>query len=563
MTEIQGKNVLALHGLQVGAADGTTIVDDVSVSLHEGEILGLVGESGSGKTTTALALLGYATAGTRVMAGSLTIGGRRFDSLDAVKAVRGKLISYIPQTPGTALNPSLRIGDALEHMLAQHKPKNAESSTHHERVLSQVGLPSTTEFIRRFPHQLSGGQQQRVCTAIAITGMPPVIVLDEPTTGLDVITQAKVLTELRRLRDEENVAMLYVTHDLAAIAQIADRIAVMSSGRIVELGTTEDVLTRPQHPYTANLVASVLDHRNPITLHERKSSRPSEKVSADSTPVLELEELRAVHRGRKGTVVAAERVSFSIDRGEIVALVGESGSGKSTIARTIAGLHPLDSGAVRLAGQQLPNKARKRTAQQRRDLQFVFQNPWEALNPQETVAECISRPLRVLRGMSREEAAHEVDALLGRVRLSPSLRNRYPSELSGGQRQRVVIARALAPQPKLLICDEITSALDVSVQAAVLKVLLELSDELNLSILFITHDLGVVSAIADRLLVLQKGLICEQGDVSSVMVTPKHPYTQKLVAAAPSLAVGVPKSRDTTATVAEVIPDQVENGKTL
>jgi peptide/nickel transport system ATP-binding protein len=584
--------VLELAGLRVETPGGDAIVEDVGLDLRRGEILGLVGESGCGKTTTALSLFGYAQGGARIHAGDFTLDGERLATWDALRGARGRLISYLPQSSGTALNPSLRVRAAIGDMLAEHGGDVERGAR--ERVLEKVGLPSDAEFQRRFPHQLSGGQQQRVCTAIAIVGGPPMVVLDEPTTGLDVVTQARVLEELLRLRDEEGVAMLYVTHDLAVVAQIADRIAVMYAGRIVEQGPAHTVLTEPRHPYTRGLLASIPDHASPRRLEPMSGvvagvgERPPGCAFAPRCPlhrphcdeampplfpvgpnhqarcyewertpelrlqranlearagdpaaptVLEVRGLRAEHAARRGgAVVAAEDVWFTVARGECVALVGESGSGKTTIARTIVGLHPVAGGELRLFGETLPAMARRRSIEQRRRVQIVFQNPGEALNPRHTVRAAIARPLRVLRGMSRAAAEAEVSQLLDQVRLPQRVADRYPLELSGGERQRVGIARALAPQPELIVCDEITSALDVSVQAAVLQLLGELRDELGLSMLFITHDLGVVATIADRVLVLEQGRVCEEGSVAAVLTAPEHPYTRRLLASAPSLA---------------------------
>ena len=585
------REVLSVSGLRVDTEDGDPIVEDVSLVLRPGEILGLVGESGSGKTTTALSLFGYAHSGAQIRAGSLVFQGTELATAAALRSARGRLISYVPQNPGTALNPSLRIRSAIDDMLIEHR--EGTDAAIRARTLAKVGLPESDEFQRRFPHQLSGGQQQRVCTAIAIVAEPPMIVLDEPTTGLDVITQARVLDELVRLRDEESVAMLYVTHNLAVVGKIADRIAVMYAGRIVEEGPAATVLSEPRHPYTRGLLLSIPDHVDPRRLepmpgvvagvgerppgcafaprcplkrpHCDEAMPPLENVAhahavrcyewprtaaletgghavgrrteaeAAAGPLLEVIELRAEHHGHGELVVAADDVSFSVARGECLALVGESGSGKTTIARTIAGLHPIARGRVRLDGSDLAGVAKRRTLAERRRIQLVFQNPMEALNPRQTVADAIARPLRVLRGLSGRAAAAEVARLLEEVRLPARLAYRYPGELSGGERQRVSIARALAPQPDLIVCDEITSALDVSVQAAVLRLLEELRDELDVSMLFITHDLGVVATVADRVIVLGDGRILEEGLVDQILQRPQHPYTQALLASAPSL----------------------------
>jgi peptide/nickel transport system ATP-binding protein len=585
--------VVQVRDLRVETAWGAPIVDGVSLSLAAGEALGLVGESGSGKTTAVLSLLGYTQAGARITAGEIAIGGETVDagSPHLAGRLRGRQISYVPQNPGGALNPSMRIGDAIRDMLKAH-PVAGDAPKGSGPALERAGLPGDHEFQRRYPHQLSGGQQQRVCISVALVCEPPVVVLDEPTTGLDVVTQARILKELMRLRTEQGIAMLYVTHDLAVVAGFADRLAVMYAGRVIEQGPTAEILRHPKHPYTRGLLTSIPDHVQPRTLepmrgvavgvgehpagcafaprcslrvdacevavpelaaagvgHEARClragevpDRPTPLLVPLATPaepppnVLDVVRLRAEHRGRRGTVVAADDVSFTITRGQCLALVGESGSGKTTIARTIVGLHPIAGGEVRLGDQVLAGVARRRTRNQRRRVQIIFQNPGDALNPKHTVKSIIARPARLLRRLSAAEAAAETDRLLDLVRLPRAVGQRHSTELSGGERQRVGIARALAAEPELVICDEITSALDVSVQAAVLALLQQLRHELGLALLFITHDLGVVSAIADQVLVLERGCAVELGLTSDVLSHPEHPYTRSLLEAAPSIS---------------------------
>jgi peptide/nickel transport system ATP-binding protein len=586
------RTALRVAGLGVQLEGGEPVVEDVSLQVEPGSILGLVGESGSGKTTTALALLGYARPGARVVEGTVEVAGERLSGrteLEA-RALRGRVVSYVPQDPANALNPALRIGRAVEDMLDAHAAATAEGTTV-ASALAGVHLQADEAFRRRYPHQLSGGQQQRVAIAMALVCEPPVVVLDEPTTGLDVVTQARVLEEIDRLRRERGIAMVYVTHDLAVVAQVADRIAVMYAGRVVEEGPAEAVLTAPRHPYTRGLVASIPSHAAPRRLQsmpgvavgvgerpagcpfaprcaqrvdrcdeelppldavepgrlvrcfEWRRTPPLESGEAlasrgsveAGSPLLAVEGLRAEY-GRGGSAfVAADRVSFALARGECLALVGESGSGKTTIARCVAGLHQPAAGRISLDGGELAGRARRRTAEARRRIQIVFQNPYDSLNPRHRGVDSIAWPARQLRGLSRAEARAEAAELLERVRLPARLARRFPGELSGGERQRVAIARALAAKPDVLVCDEITSALDVSVQAAVLEVLAELRAGLGLSLLFITHDLGVVASVADRVIVLDRGTVCEEGPVVEILTRPAHEYTRRLIESAPAL----------------------------
>ena len=586
------KPVLLVRGLRVELDSGLPVVEGLDFDLRAGEVLGIVGESGSGKTTMALALLGFTRRGLAIRSGTvevegsvLTEGGER-----SVRPLRGRLVSYVAQDPGTALNPALRVGDLVGDMLRAHDA-GGEAEGKVMAALRGVNLPAEREFMRRFPHQLSGGQQQRVAIATALVCGAKLVVLDEPTTGLDVVTQALILNEIQRLRSEQNVAVVYVSHDLAVVSSIADRVAVMYAGRIVEEGPTAELVGRPRHPYTRGLLSSVPDPVRPRRIQsipgvslgvrdrppgcafaprclQRTETRalietpPFEQVDNHHrvrcfewhrTPPLELEEpfvagpsapgrdllkvdsLSVGHGSRLAPLIAVRNVTFSVTPGECLAIVGESGSGKTTLGRCIVGLHPQKAGRVLLDGTVLASGAAKRTREARRRIQIVFQNPHESLNPRHRVGDAIARPARILRNLSAREADEEATRLLGMVRLPLGLRDRFPGELSGGERQRVAIARALSAEPDLVICDEITSALDVSVQAAVLELLSELRAELGLALLFITHDLGVVASIADRMLVLENGAIREQGSVAEVLSDPQDDYTRRLVAAAPRL----------------------------
>ena len=588
--------VIRVDRLSLALASGEPVVEDVSFAVGPGEVMGLVGESGSGKTTTALALLGYTRSGIVVRGGSVQVAGNELIGRDgaALRSLRGKVMSYVPQDPGGALNPSMRVGDAIMDVLKAHRAERASEQSV-RAALERVELGADPGLGRRYPHQLSGGQQQRVTIAMACVCGPPVAVLDEPTTGLDVLTQDRILAELTRLREEEGMSMVYVSHDLAVVAGMADRITVMYAGRVVESGPASEVIERPRHPYTRALVAAIPDVHNPRALqgipgvsvgvgewpggcafaprcahaqdrclaavpaldlagpahsvrcvrwdelgrHDvRSEGGRSASGSSEVAPLLEVERLRVEYRGGRLGRPAVDDVSFAIEPGRCVALVGESGSGKTTIGRCIAGLHQPTAGEIRFDGAALAGSARRRPLDQRRRIQIVFQNPYESLNPRHRVADEIERPLRVLRRLNQADARREVGDLLERVRLPTRVMTRFPGELSGGERQRVAIARALAAKPDLLVCDEVTSALDVSVQAAVLELLTELQRELSLSMLFITHNLGVVACVADTVLVMDRGRVCESGAVGRVLTDPGDDYTRRLLAAAPRLPHG-------------------------
>lgn len=586
--------VLDLRGLRVEVGRGAAIVEDVSFEVARGEILGLVGESGSGKTTTALAMLGFAAPGTRIVRGSVKVAGHQLIGLPEreLRKLRGRYVSYIPQDPSTALNPALRVEDQIAEVLRAHFP-NRDEKAEIARALERVRLSSAASMRRRFPHQLSGGQKQRVAIAIALVAEPPVVVLDEPTTGLDVVTQAFILNEIDRLRRELDVALVYISHNLAVVGSLADRIAVMYAGWVVEEGPTREILEDPRHPYSRGLVASVPDHLNPRRIRgipgvalgvgsarprgcpfaprcAQKPPRaelempPREVVAADrfvrcfewrSTPslavggdyealgaapagqddLLVVDHLRAEYRGRRDLVVAVDDVSFRLGRAESLGLVGESGSGKTTIGRCIVGLHAPTGGDLLLDGVPLAPLSIKRGRTERRRIQIVFQDPHESLNPRTLVGEAIARPAYLLRGLSNQAAAAEAALLLEQVRLPARLAARYPRELSGGERQRIAIARALAAGPEILICDEVTSSLDVSVQAAIVELLAELRRDLGLSLLFISHDLGVVSGVAEQLLVLKDGRVEEYGEARQVIDRPSQQYTGVLISSAPRL----------------------------
>jgi peptide/nickel transport system ATP-binding protein len=575
---------------------GVDIVDEIALQIHSGEVLGLVGESGSGKTTVGMALLGHVRRGGRVGGGAITVDGREVGGLreDQLRQLRGGVVSYIPQDPGTSLNPALRIGTQLIEVLEAHASQWSEDerSARVREALAEVALPTDEVFLRRYPHQLSGGQQQRVAIAMAFANRPKVIVCDEPTTGLDVTTQARVLETVRDLCRSHQVAALYVTHDLAVVAELADRVAVMYAGRIVESGPRGAIFSAPRHPYTRRLLRAVPDIAGKRTVvgipgraalpgsrpegcffHPRCPLADDESRSA-FPPVTDLgggHTVRCFHHAEAvqhvepegagqlgpravgddlvltvrdldahyGASHALFRIDLDVHRQECLALVGESGSGKTTLARSVSGLHSDYTGQVRLRDDPLPQAARRRSRDARKEIQYIFQNPYASLNPRRTIGQTIGRQLQLFYPGSRADTGQRVAECLERVALSSSAASRFPDQLSGGERQRVAIARALAAQPSVLICDEVTSALDVSVQAAIIELLGELRRDMGLSILFITHDLALIRTIADRVAVMNEGRIVEQGSVEAILTAPTADYTRQLLANTPSMEVAL------------------------
>lgn len=584
---------LVVEGLTIRTArTAVPIVEDVAFDVAPGRILGLVGESGSGKSTVGVALLGLARRGLTIASGSVVVDGKDIASLSErqLEDIRGRVVAYVPQDPAAGLNPSMRVGVQLREVLQIHPNALKGTQSEDERmaqVLEDVGLPATDRVLKSYPHQLSGGQQQRIGIAMAIIARPQLVVFDEPTTGLDVTTQKRVLQTIRELTDEHQMASVYVSHDLAVVADLADETVVLYAGRLVERAATHTVFHSARHPYTAGLIAAApstersevlvgiqgrpprpgmwpdgcafaprchraqqdcLDAPPPLTsmgpghvarcLHPEPDDReqlhnpPTPKVESIAGPDLSIRGLDA----RYGQSQALFDVSFEVPSGQCVAVVGESGSGKTTLSRCLAGLHTTWSGAMVYDGAQLASRPEQRTATQRRDLQYVFQNPFGSLNPKMSVAENLDEPLRFFTKLSRRERRDKVLETLESVALSAKYLNQMPDQLSGGERQRVAVGRSLTIDPRLLICDEVTSALDVSVQALLVEQLRQLQQERRLSMVFVTHNLAVVRSIAQQVVVLSNGHVVEQGVVDEVLDNPQHPYTQQLLRDVPNIS---------------------------
>jgi peptide/nickel transport system ATP-binding protein len=519
-----------LHVTYGSGAAAHEAVRGVDLTVDAGEIVALVGESGSGKTTTARAVNGMLAAAGAVTGGRVLYRGLDLGTISPrqLRTLRGRSIGLIPQDPATSLNPVARIGaqvaePLLLHGLADRRDVDAKVVA----LLERVGIDRPQVRARQYPHQLSGGLKQRVLIAIAIAARPRLVIADEPTSALDVTVQRKVLDHIDTLARDTGVAVLLITHDLAVAAERADRVVVMREGVVVETGTPEDVLQRPRHDYTARLVADA-----PSLSTTRR--RPSDPVSA-AGPLLSVSHLsRTFSVGRGEQLRAVDDVSFTLHRGQTLGLLGESGSGKSTTARIVVGLEEADHGQVLIDGRDVTHLRGAERRALRERVQIIYQNPISSLDPRFTVARAVEEPLKAFGIGDAASRRKRVAELLDQVALPSALADRRPHELSGGQGQRVAIARAIALNPDLLVCDEPVSALDVTVQAQILALLVRLQDELGLSYLFISHDLAVIRQISDRVGVMKQGVLLELGDVDDVFDDPQAEYTRDLLAAIPT-----------------------------
>lgn len=564
MADTRLASTLSVENLTVQFGDNR-VVEDLSFTVEAGRTLAVVGESGSGKSVTSMSIMRLAE-----MNGATYGGGRvlfagqngQIDLLSAsqkdMRTIRGNEIAMIFQEPMTSLNPVFTVGNQIAESLMLHAGMTKSAAlTEARRLLDMVRLPDSAELIKRYPHQLSGGMRQRVMIAMALACRPKLLIADEPTTALDVTIQAQILTIIRDLQKELGMAVIFITHDMGVVAEVADDVVVMWQGKKVEQGPVGDIFANPQHPYTQTLLGAVprlgemsgedYPKRMPVTVMENGTPRliGTEHIQKtaryDTAPILSVRDLVTrfdIKKGLLGGVThrvhAVEQVSFDIYRGETLALVGESGSGKSTIGRTIQQLQEATSGEITFDGKTFAAMSKAERQRLRQEIQYIFQDPFASLDPRKKIGFSIAEPIRTHRLISGEkDIAKRVDQLLERVGLTSTHRDRYPHEFSGGQRQRICIARALASNPKMIIADEALSALDVSIQAQIINLFMELQEEQGLAYLFISHDMAVVEKMSHRVAVLYLGQLAELGSRRQVLETPTHPYTQRLLSAVP------------------------------
>lgn len=524
--------LLDIHDLKIEATSyhpgelprNVTLVEGVSFQLEKGRVLGLIGESGAGKSTIGLSSIAYGRGGVRITGGKIVLNGRDLRQTNAtgMRGIRGKDVTYVAQSAAAAFNPARRLMDqvieaTLQHALASRDEAEARAI----ELFRMLGLPDPEIFGRRYPHQVSGGQLQRAMTAMALCPKPDLVVFDEPTTALDVTTQIDVLAAIKEAIRDTGVAALYITHDLAVVAQVADNIMVLRNGKMVEYGTTGQIITAPREDYTRALVSV-------------RSIEHKEKAAA--APILTVSQVTARYRGTDFDVL--KEISVGLPAGQTLAIVGESGSGKSTLARAITGLLPPSSGKIVFFGRTLSAALKDRSKDDLRELQMIYQMADTAMNPRQTVGTIIGRPLEFYFGLTGEVKRQRLQELLDQIEMGVGYINRYPAELSGGQKQRVCIARALAAKPRLIICDEVTSALDPLVADGILKLLLDLQRREGVAYLFITHDLATVRSISDRIAVMYRGEVVRYGQKSEVMSPPFDDYTDLLLSSVPDMRLG-------------------------
>jgi peptide/nickel transport system ATP-binding protein len=500
------------------------LVDEVSVTVAKGKVLGLIGESGAGKSTIGLSAMAFGRGGVRLTGGQILLNGRDLRQADAagLRAMRGHEVTYVAQSAAAAFNPAWRLMDqvietSLQHRLMDRKTAEARAV----ELFRRLGLPNPETFGHRYPHQVSGGQLQRAMTAMALCPKPDLVIFDEPTTALDVTTQIEVLAAIKEAIHDTGVAALYITHDLAVVAQVADDILVLRGGKKVEYGSTDQIIHAPQQPYTKALVSV-------------RSIEHVEKVFPDA--VLTVQNVTARYRGTNFDVL--KNVTVDVAAGQTLAVVGESGSGKSTLARVITGLLPAAQGRIQFAGRTLSADLAQRSKDDLRELQMIYQMADTAMNPRQTVGTIIGRPLEFYFGLKGEARRKRVQELLEQIEMGAGFIDRYPAELSGGQKQRVCIARALAAKPKVIICDEVTSALDPLVADGILKLLLDLQAREGVAYVFITHDLATVRAIADKIAVMYRGAVVRYGTKTEVLTPPYDDYTDLLLSSVPEMEMG-------------------------
>ncbi len=521
-------NILEIKDLKIQGFDGACwkpIVNQISLTLEKGEILGIIGESGAGKSSIGLAAMGYTRTGCRISGGTVLFNGKELTiaAEKDLRRLRGSRIAYVAQSAAAAFNPAHRIIRQFVEIPVQHGLSGAEDAE--KKAVSlyhRLFLPDPETFGYRYPYQVSGGQLQRAMVAMAMACDPDIIIFDEPTTALDVTTQIEVLTAIREIVGKRETGAIYITHDLAVVAQLADQIMVLHQGNLVEKGKARDILTHPRHEYTRKL------------LSVRKLRRSGKCSAKNGRMVLTLRKVSAGYANAKG-VKAIDNISLNIRKGQTVAVVGESGSGKTTAARVITGLLPLSEGEILFDNKKLAPALKKRNKDTLRRLQMIYQMPDVALNPRHKIRKILGRPLHFYFGMDTRARENKISELLDMIELPSQYSDRYPSELSGGEKQRICIARALASQPDLIICDEITSALDQLVAEGILKLLQNLQKDMDVSYLFITHDLATVKAISDEVIVMLQGRIVEQGTRDNIMTNPQHDYTKLLLSSVPEM----------------------------